>query len=79
MLKSRCRGSLILVLLFTILLLLVLAVWTDNNLEWVISSLKEVPRETVQVPYYLSLGATVLSCGLAVPFNVVCEIIKVVE
>ena len=47
--------------------------WTDSNLEFVLSELK---GRDVQVPYVLSAAVTVVSGGVCIPFNILCEVYK---
>jgi len=52
--------------------------WTDNNLEWLIGYAKGVPQEQVQIGWGWSALATLFSGGICIPFNIMCEIAKVV-
>jgi len=50
-----------------------LTFWTDRTLEFWLSYFKEAP---IDVPWYLSALATLVSNGLSVPINVVSEIAR---
>lgn len=63
-------------LVFLCALFGLLALWTDSNLEWVISYFREVPVEEVQVPYLVSLMVTIGTGGTCTVFNIACEIWK---
>lgn len=72
-------------MLLVVLLVVVLVVgifclmteWTDNNLEWLISYVKGVPQEQVDIGWGWSALATLFSGGICIPFNIICEIAKV--
>jgi len=47
--------------------------WTDGNLEYVVSSLKD--RE-VSIPFWISAIISILGSFAIFIFNIVCEIVK---
>jgi hypothetical protein len=50
-----------------------LTFWTDRTLDFWLSYFKEMP---IDVPWYLSALATLVSNGLSIPVNVVSEIAR---
>ena len=69
------------VILLTVKVSLILAVfwavslWTDSNLEWVLSKLS---GEAVEVPQALSFLITLVLNAAAVAFNIIISLIKLV-
>jgi hypothetical protein len=51
--------------------------WTDSNLEWMISELGDKSIEESEISDWVSTAVVITSGGLCVPFNIVCEILKV--
>lgn len=65
-----------LVLLVIVLVLLgFMCKWTDGNLDWIVSKIAGAPRD---VPMWLSVIATFLLNGLALAFNVIVYIVRII-
>ena len=52
-----------------------LALWTDGNIEWWITYFK---NETINIPYWISLVITIVFNVVAMAFNLITEICKLV-
>ena len=63
------------VLLWYLLFAALFSIWTDRTLEFWLSL---VAHKTVEIPWYLSLAATVLLGPVTTAFNIISEIARLV-
>lgn len=54
---------------------IIISLWTDRNLDFVCSF---IAGRAVDVPYWLSLCASIVFSGFIFMFNVFCEILRLV-
>lgn len=66
----------IIIIALCLIILCGLSIWTDRNLDFVVSHFKGQPTD---VPMWLSALATIILNALALAFNVACEIIRLVK
>lgn len=59
--------------IFFLLPSLLFSVWTENNLEWLLTYLK---GEYIDVPYLLALILTILLNWIIILINVILELVK---
>lgn len=52
-----------------------LSLWTDSNLDWMMS---EIKGQVVNVPYWLSFLTTLIFDGFALMFNIIVSLIRLV-
>ena len=67
--------SAVIILLLVAAAMYGMTIWTDRNLEFAISYFKGVP---VEIPTWLSFLAALVLNAIALAFNVICEIARVV-
>jgi prepilin-type N-terminal cleavage/methylation domain-containing protein len=65
-----CIGILCIILLFP-----VIVIWTDGNIEWWIYYLK---GEVINIPWWISTIITIVLNGVAIAFNIITELCKIV-
>lgn len=53
-----------------------LFLWTDSNLDWMMS---EIKGQAVNVPYWLSFLITLIFNGFALMFNIIVSLIRLVH
>jgi len=68
-------GNVLIITLVISCLLLLLASWTEVNMEWALGKISGKP---VDVPYWLAAVATFFTNLFGVAFNVICELCKLV-
>ena len=51
-------------------------IWTDNNLDYVVSLIKGKP---VNVPFWISALFSIVANGIGLLFNLIVEIIKIAK
>ena len=69
-------GFIALVLTLSAFILYLYTVWTDNNLEYVLTLVK---GHYVAVPNWISVIVATLLGALCLPFNIIIEILKLVN
>lgn len=52
-----------------------LSLWTDSNLDWMMS---EIKGQVVNVPYWLSFLTTLIFNGFVLMFNIIVSLIRLV-
>lgn len=62
-------------IIFVVILSVFLANWTGGNLEWLVLTFG---GKVVDIPFILSLVLNIVLNGVALAFNVVVEILKII-
>lgn len=60
---------------FILGIIALLSLWTDSNLDWMMS---EIKGQVVNVPYWLSLLTTIFLNGFIIALNIIISLIRLV-
>lgn len=60
---------------FILGIIALLSLWTDSNLDWMMS---EIKGQVVNVPYWVSFLTTLIFNGFALMFNIIVSLVRLV-